>query len=54
MATFWEIAAPSANHVLFVSCLFVVLVISNFSFENRVLVLVVPVPGHCLHFTLTI
>ena len=40
-------------YVLFVSCLFVVLVISHFSFEDRMLVLVVPVSGHCLHFTFT-
>ena len=33
--------------------LFVVLVISHFSFEDRSLVLAVPVPGHCLLFTFT-
>ena len=30
---------------------FLILVISKFGFENMVLVLIVPVPGHCSHFT---
>ena len=46
MATVWEIAAPSDYLVLFVSCLIVVLVISLFGFKDRILVLVIPVPGH--------
>ena len=37
--------------VLFVICLFVILVIYHFGFENRILVLFVSVPGHCLSFT---
>ena len=39
-------------HFVFVICLFVVLVISRFGFDDRLLVLIVPVPGHCLPFTL--
>ena len=52
MAIFWEMAAPIVYHkyVLFIFCLFVVLVISHFGFEDRILALV-PVPGHCLLFT---
>ena len=37
---------------LFVLYLFVILVISRFGFEGRILVLVVLVPGHCLFFSL--
>ena len=37
---------------LFVSCIFVVFVISHFSFEDRNLILIVLVPVHCLLFTL--
>ena len=36
----------------FVFFLNVVLVISHFAFEGGTLVLIAPVPGHCLHFTL--
>ena len=32
-------------------CLFVALVVSNFCFEARTLVLIATVPGHCLPFT---
>ena len=38
-------------HVLIVLCLFVILVISCFCFEVRILILIAPVPGHCLLFT---
>ena len=31
--------------------LFVILVVSNFGFEVGAMVLIVPVPGHCLPFT---
>ena len=36
------------HYVLFVLCLYVVLVLSHFGFEDRILVLVVPVPSHHL------
>ena len=40
-------------HVMFhVICLFVVLIISHQGFEGRILLLIVPVSGHCLSFTL--
>ena len=48
MVTFWEIAVPSVYQ--YVSCLFVLLVISHFGSGNRILVLVVPVPNYCLVF----
>ena len=44
--TFVHELLDSPSYVLFVACLFVVLVISHFGFEDRILVLVVPVPGH--------
>ena len=37
-------------YVLFVACIFVMLVISYFGFEGRTLVLIAPVSGHCLSF----
>ena len=52
MATFWKISATSVNHVLFVSNVFAVSIISRFGFEDRSLVLIVPFPAHCLFFTL--
>ena len=54
MALFWEIAATSVYHICSLcisSILLVVLVISRFDFKDRILVLVVPVPGHCLLLT---
>ena len=39
---------PKFTIVFFVSCLFVVLFITHFGFEDMILVLVFPVPGHCL------
>ena len=36
--------------VLFVLCLFVILVVCHFGFEGRALVLIAPIPGHCLTF----
>ena len=35
-------------YVLFAFCLFVILVISRFGFEDSIWVLIAPVPGHCL------
>ena len=32
-------------------CLFVILVISRFDFEDRILVLIVSFPDLCIHFT---
>ena len=55
MATFWERAAHSVNHVVSLLCLFVVLVVSHLRFEGGNLVLLfVTVPGHCLSFTCSI
>ena len=51
MVTIWERAPHSVNHVFSLCCLFVVLVVSHFSFEGRTLVLIASVPGHCLPFT---
>ena len=51
MATFWERAAHSVNHMFSLLCLFVALVVSHFGFEGRNLVLIASVPGHCLTFT---
>ena len=48
MATFLENAVNSMFSVIY---LFVILVISHFGFANMGLVLIVPVPGHCLHFS---
>ena len=45
MATFWERAAHSVNRVFSLLCLFVALVVSQFGFEGRTLVLLVSVPG---------
>ena len=44
--------AHSVNvlHVFFELCLLVILLISHFGFEGETLVLVAPVPGHCLPF----
>ena len=44
---FAERAAHSVNRVivLFVLCLLVILVISQFGFESRTLVLIAPIPG---------
>ena len=47
MATFWEIAAHSVYRMFFI----VILVTSHFGFEGGTLVLIAPVPGHCLSFT---
>ena len=38
-------------YVLFVLYLFVIVVVSLFSFECRAMGLIAPVPGHCLPFT---
>ena len=50
MATFWERAAH-VNSMLSLLCLFVALVVSQFSFKGETLVLIASVPGHCLPFT---
>ena len=52
MATFWERADHSVNRMFSLLCLFVALVVSQFGFEDRTLVLIVSVHGHCLLFTL--
>ena len=48
MATFWERAAHSVDHVFSLYSLFVDSVVSHFGFEGRILVLIELVPGHCL------
>ena len=54
VVTFWERHARSGYHirayVLFVLCLFVILVISSFGFEGGTLGLIASFSGHCLHF----
>ena len=42
------------EYILFIFCLFVILVIYHFVFEDRILVLIEPVPGPCLPFTLNL
>ena len=37
--------------LLFVLCIFVILIVSHFGFEGGTLILIAPVPGHCLPFT---
>ena len=44
MDIFWERADPALNYIF----LFVVLVIFLFGFHDTILVLILPVPGHCL------
>ena len=50
MLTFWKRAAHSVTHMFSLLCLFVVLVVSHLGFEGGNLVLISPVPGHCLPF----
>ena len=59
MATFWKRAAHSVYNMFslylffffFFFFFFVILVTSHFCFEGGTLVLIAPVPGHCLPFT---
>ena len=51
MATFWERAVHSVNHLFSLISLFVALVASHVGFDGRTLVLIASVPGHCLPFT---
>ena len=51
MAIFQERAAHLVNRVFSLLCLFAALVVSHFRFEDRTLVLIVSIPGHCLPFT---
>ena len=51
MATFWERAAHSVNHMFSLYFEIVNLVISNFGFDGRSLFLIVSVPGQWLPFT---
>ena len=40
-------------NIFFILCLFVMIfVVSHFSFEGGTVVLIVPVPGHCLPLTI--
>ena len=49
MATFWEIAAHSVDHMF--SLYFVILVISGFGFEGLIWDLIASVPDLCIRFT---
>ena len=49
MATFGKRAAHS---IVFVICLFVILVGSHVGFEGWAVVLIAPIPGHCLPFNI--
>ena len=51
MATFWETATHSINHMFSLLCRFVVLVVSRLGFKSRNLGLIAPVPGHCFPLT---
>ena len=51
MATSWKRDTHSVNRMI-MSCL--VLVVSHFDLEGCTVVLVAPVPEHCLQFTLKI
>ena len=46
---FWKYLLPQFT-IRSLCIMFVVLVIFHFGFDDRILVLVVPVPGHCLSF----
>ena len=52
MVTFWKRTAHSVNRLFSFLCIFVALVVSHLGFEDRTLVLIASVPGHCLPFTL--
>ena len=41
-------------YVLYATCLFVMLVLSHFRFVDRILFLILPVPGDCLLITFSI
>ena len=51
MATFWERADLSVYHIFSLYFDSIILVISYFGFKGGALVLIAPVPGHCLPFT---
>ena len=54
MVTFWERAAHSVNRMFsFVLCIHIIIivVITHFDFQNRILVLIVSVPGYWVLFT---
>ena len=51
MVTFWEIAAPSVYHLFSLYLVYLLfLLFPMFCFEDRILVLIVPVPGQGLFF----
>ena len=52
MTTSWEIAALSVYHTFSLILYLLFRVSSFFDLENGIFVLVVPVPGHCLAFSL--
>ena len=51
MATFWERAVHSVDHVFSLCNLLVILVSFCFGFEGGIWALIAPVLGHCLLFT---
>ena len=48
---FWKELLIRLNGMFSLICLFVALVVSYLGFEDRTLVLIASVPGHCLPFT---
>ena len=49
----WSIFGKELLTQLFIYiCLFVFLILSNFSFDGKTFILVAPIPGHCLPFIL--
>ena len=52
MAKFWKNA--DLVNILFMLCLFAILVLSHFGFEGRNLILIELVPGHRFPFTFSI
>ena len=51
VAIFWEELLIQSTIMFSLLCLLVVLVVANFGFEGRTLVLIAQVPGHYLPFT---
>ena len=48
LATFWERAAHSVDHMFSLYFDYVILVISRFGFEGGIWFLIAPVLGHCI------
>ena len=51
MATFWERTAHSVDRMFSLYCIYLYFkLFPVFGFEGKILVLIVPLPGHCLLF----